>query len=309
MQSTTDTPSAPAGQPVTIADVKFDSNLWLSPNDFLRSALFGIFKRDRPQLAPGASLVLHDFPTFKLTLWGGPPSDIEGPYGTSEQVVAGAFDQTDHEVFMALLHESEGVIGAPRTFHAYTLLEKLGRKGTGAANAQVLHNSLARLSRTHVIMKFTPNGAKLPITYSGLLLSTIFNPDTGTYSVAIDGNIQKLMSKSNYSATNWDERLALRSPLAKWLHGFYSSHAEPLPLEVESLHARTGSKATLKEFRRTLKTALDELEEKTEMSGRVNAKDCLVVARGKISRMQRKAVVRKARRCKSRVVLVQANAA
>lgn len=132
----------------------------MSPNDFLRSALFGIFKRERPLLAPGQHLMLHDFPTFQLKLWGGPPSDIDGPYGTTEQVVAGAFDQFDHDVFMCLLHQCEGVIGAPRTFHTYTLLDKLGRKGNGAANAQVLHNSLARLSRTHVVMRFSPTASR-----------------------------------------------------------------------------------------------------------------------------------------------------
>lgn len=295
-------------------EARFSEDMWLSPNDFLRSALFGIFKRDRLMLPLGKRLVLHDFPTFKLTLWGGPPLEVEGPNGTTvEQVVAGAFDQMDHDVFMLLLHQSAGVIGAPQPIHAYTLLEKLGRKGTGAANAQILRNSIARLSSTHITLKFkhkkTPakvvgsaltnayEGAdELPSNYTGTLLTTIFNPNTNTYSVSLDANIQNLMGKSYYSSVNWQERLSLSSPLAKWLHGFFSTHAKPDPVAVESLHGRTGSKASLKEFRRTLKGALDELKELTSMSGTINEDDQLVMKRAVVSTTQKRALVKKARK-------------
>lgn len=280
--------------PVAPVDLKvtLHNELWLSPNDFLRSALFGIFKRDRSMLKPGESLVLHDYPTFSLTLWGGPPSDIEGPYGTATQTVSGAFDQFDHDVLMCLLHESEGVVGVPKVFHTYELLEKLGKKGRGAANAQVLHNSLARMSRTLVVMRFKPNGALHFISYSGTLISTVYDGNTGTYSVAIDGNLGTLMTAKNYSGLLWKERLALTSPLSKWLHGFFSTHAEPEPVEITTLHTRTGSRATLKEFRRTLKEALTDLSTHTEMYGDIDGNDRVMMCRGRVSKTQKRAVVR-----------------
>lgn len=128
------------------------------------------------------------------------------------------------------------------------------------------------------------------MTFSGTLISTVYDPNTNLFSVAIDGNIHSLLTSSNYSSVSWAERLALSSPLAKWLHAFYSSHAKPEPVALENIHARCGLRAPLKEFKRSVKAALGELAEHTAMSGDIDAKGRLVMRRSCLSRTQLKAV-------------------
>ena len=53
----------------------------------------------------------------------------------------------------------------------------------------------------------------------------------------------------------------LRSPLARWLYRFYSTHEIPLPIKVETLHRLSGSQIKQpKHFRQKLKEALIKLE-------------------------------------------------
>lgn len=66
---------------------------------------------------------------------------------------------------------------------------------------------------------------------------------------------------AGWTATDWEQRQALRrKPLALWLHGFYASHANPLPLSVEYLHKLSGSRnQNIRGFKRDLKRAYGEL--------------------------------------------------
>ena len=61
-------------------------------------------------------------------------------------------------------------------------------------------------------------------------------------------------------------------PLAQWLHGFFSSHAAPKPIKVETLHRLSGSEAgELKHFTQALKAALEALEKASAAAGQVFA--------------------------------------
>ncbi len=90
-------------------------------------------------------------------------------------------------------------------------------------------------------------------------------------NAALDGNIISYndvifdkdmlnLYEAGYSHIDWNQRMALgKSALAKWLHGFYATHAKPYPYKVETLHNLCGSVAAMKEFKRMLKKALDDL--------------------------------------------------
>lgn len=57
-------------------------------------------------------------------------------------------------------------------------------------------------------------------------------------------------------------------PLALWLHGFYSSHAKPYAVKVETLHTLSGSGThQLWKFKQNLKAALIDLEGVTGIKG------------------------------------------
>ena len=87
-----------------------------------------------------------------------------------------------------------------------------------------------------------------------------------------------LFDPQAYSLIHWDTRLSL-PPLAKWLHSFYSTHKEPFPFKVETLHKLTASGAKeLRTFRAKLKIALALLVEcGFFLSARVDLKSDLVV--------------------------------
>ena len=64
---------------------------------------------------------------------------------------------------------------------------------------------------------------------------------------------------SMYSKIQWEERSKLK-PLAKWLHAFYSSHAEPEPIHIKKIMQLSGSKTkSFKHFKSNLKSSLKEL--------------------------------------------------
>jgi putative NADH-flavin reductase len=61
---------------------------------------------------------------------------------------------------------------------------------------------------------------------------------------------------------DWEQRKALgRNNLAKWLHGNYASNVIVLDYKVKTIHSLSGSGSPLKEFRRMLKAALNQLIE------------------------------------------------
>jgi len=61
---------------------------------------------------------------------------------------------------------------------------------------------------------------------------------------------------------DWEQRQSLRSPLAKYLHRFYSSHVSPFPYKVETIRTLTGSAVeSLNKFRQLLRNALEALVE------------------------------------------------
>ena len=64
-----------------------------------------------------------------------------------------------------------------------------------------------------------------------------------------------------YTHIDWEQRQSLgNSSLAKWLHGFYSTHKQPFAYKVETLRTLSGSEAgRLSKFREMLRSALDQV--------------------------------------------------
>ena len=210
------------------------------PNAVLRGALFGVSKTR----ATAKRLTL-------LTAVEGIEISFKGE----------RFNQVDLDLLEMLLHLARTQpLGNKVEFASHAILKELGR-GTAGKDHEDLRNGIARLAGGVVDIKWT-TGPNKNQTVGGALVSTYARDDeTGRNVVVLNKQIVTLYD-SGYTYIDWDERKALgNNSLAKWLHGFYASHAKPYDYKVETLKDLCGSTvARLTEFRRMLRQALAHLE-------------------------------------------------
>lgn len=205
------------------------------PNAVLRGALFGIAK-DRK---------FHETRTVIATVDG-----IEIRFRGQ------TFNQTDLDVWEMLLHLGRHQpLGERVEFTAHAFLQALGR-GTGKSQHEQLKEEITRLIGGVVEVSWT--GEKK--SFGGALVSSFYRDDeTERYVVEFNQKLLNLYG-GGYTMIDWDSRQALgKNNLAKWLQGFYSTHAKPYPMKVETLRDLSGSTSELRRFRQTLRGALDEL--------------------------------------------------
>ena len=206
------------------------------PNSILRSALFGVSKiratgRNRVLIATNSN--------FEIRFTGT------------------EFNQTDLDVFQGLLHIGmREPLGGSVEFDLSSFLSGLGRN-TGSSQKNKLRKELARLMGGVVEIKWM-KGQK---TFMGSLVQKIFIDEvTDIHKVVFDRDLILLFDRG-HSYIDQQQRLQLgQHSLAKWLHGFYSSHANPYPYKLETVQELCGSTATAKEFKRLLVRALDKLK-------------------------------------------------
>ena len=236
-----DTPAAP---PVAVQLPLWPEPVRAVPDGFLRSALFGAIRRGRRPFIEGAKLAAIEGIEIKYT----------GP----------RLDQGDLDAWETILHLArEKNMGTECRTTSYALLKAMGLKDTGD-NRRILHRRIVRLKANAVEIK---HGRYV---YIGGLLDNIFK-DEGTqeWVINLNPNMRALFAPGQFTYIQWNTRRALAGqPLAQWLHGFYSSHAAPFPLRIETLHRLCGSEAgELWKFTQTLRKALEALERASAASG------------------------------------------
>lgn len=167
-----------------------------------------------------------------------------------------AFNQTDLDTWEMLLHLARlQPLGTKVEFQARELLRALGRAG-GKTQHEQLKNEIVRLIGGVVEITWTEEKK----TFGGALVHNFFrDEETQRYVVEFNPKLLELYG-GGYTMVDWESRQALgRNNLAKWLQGFYSTHAKPYPIKVGTLHKLCGSAEVLKNFKIKLKAALDEL--------------------------------------------------
>lgn len=205
------------------------------PNSILRSAIFGVSKlratgRNRTLIASN--------------------SDLEIRFSGEE------FNQTDLDVFQGLLQIGmREPLGGSIEFSLSTFLSSLGRN-TGSSQKKELRKELIRLMGGVVEIKWMREQK----TFMGSLIQKIFIDEiTGKHRVMFDRDLIMLF-ECGHSYIDHQQRLQLgQHSLAKWMHGFYSSHRKPHPYKIETLRVLCGSTAVPKEFKRLLARALAKL--------------------------------------------------
>lgn len=167
------------------------------------------------------------------------------------------FNQVDLDLWEMLLHLARlQPLGNQVEFSSYSLLKELGR-GTGGKDHEDLKEDIARLLGGVVEITWTDTNR----TFIGHLVDKAYRDEsTQRYVVVFDTKMLGLY-EGGYSYIDWERRKALKgNNLAKWLAGFYASHAQPYAYKVETIKNLCGSTvARLPDFRRMVKAALNEL--------------------------------------------------
>lgn len=193
------------------------------PNGVLRSALFGAIKRGKRRYMEREPIASVEGIAIRYT----------GP----------RLDQSDLDVWEGALHLARPIkLGDRIEFTEKGFLRLIGRGGQGGetigkSDREWLKKVLARLSATTVEIK------QGPYAYGGSLIDEYFRDErSGKYIVILNPRMKGIFNRDSWTQIDWNIRHALRGhPLAQWFHGFYSTHAAPLPYKIETLHRLCGS--------------------------------------------------------------------
>lgn len=189
-------------------------------------------------------------------------------------------NQTDLDTWETIIHLARTQnLGSKVKFSAHSMLTMLGRHH-GREQHEQLKEDISRLTGAVVEITIKEEGQ----AFGGTMVQSYYRDEVEqVYVIEVSPQLLKLYQAGN-TYIDWEERQQLgNANLAKWLHGFYSSHAAQLPYKVATIRDLCGAKATqrLGDFRKLLRTALDLLVTKeTSITGWViDENDCVVVTR------------------------------
>lgn len=167
------------------------------------------------------------------------------------------FNQTDLDTLQGMLHLARPhPLGTRVEFSVHSFLKELGR-GTSGKEHDLFKEQIMRLVTGGIEI----TSLKDKQTFMGTLVHKAFrDEETGRYVVIFDEDMLQLY-QTGHTLIDWEQRQALgKNNLAKWLHGFYASHAKPFPYKVETLKNLCGSTVDrLGDFRKLLLIALPQL--------------------------------------------------
>ena len=207
------------------------------PNDILRSALFAAIQGKGREYFKHKLLASYDGVQIRYT---------------GEQL-----DQSDLDVWEQAIHLARlEPLGAACYFNAHAFLRAI-KRSAGKSDYLWLQSVITRLQAC--VVEITRHRK-----IYGRSLVTRFDIDdvTRRFRVTIDPDML-LVYTAGWTGIDWDQRQKLRGkPLALWLHGYYASHASPVPVHVKTLRDLSGAKnVQLPGFRRQLRRAHKDLED------------------------------------------------
>jgi TrfA protein len=208
-----------------------------TPNTFLRSALFSAIKsKDRVWLK---DTLLASQGGFTIRF-------------TGEQL-----NQEDLTLWETLVHlAKEKPLGDVCSFTAYEILTSMGLP-TGASQYRCLESGITRLNACSV--KITHGDRRT--YFASLIDGGVKDEVTNHYTIQLNRQLIQLYGQNTW--LDWDQQLLLKSKsLALFLHRYYSSHSDPYPVKLETLHKLSGSRNKQPAgFKVKVSSALDELVE------------------------------------------------
>jgi hypothetical protein len=223
----------------------FDDENRAVPNHFIRSGLFSVGQeRNRAYRKNDKVVSLSNY-------------DIRA---TGEELY-----QEDLSVWMALLcRAKDSPISHVVHFTAYSVIRDLGWT-VNSKSYERLKDSIRRLKNT--ALEIATSDAKN--AYSGSLIRDYAfatkDSDETTWWVRFEPKMAKLLLSDTTTFLEWQLRkqIGSRATLCLWLHGFYSSHRDPIhPYSIEKIRDLCGSRTNhLPSFQRSLEAAVNRLRE------------------------------------------------
>ena len=214
------------------------------PSDLLRSSLFTINRYGPTATRPKRDKeLLFSVSTFELRVTGEETNTF------------------DADVHAQLLHyQRNQVFGTSIWFTLRELCEDLDLPPNGD-NINRVRYSVERLRDTTVMLTHH-DGAK-PRDFKGQLVSSFVREGTQGHDrwyVQLDKYLVALLGPGVQARYHLETDRRLKSSLAKYLLRFYATHSSRIhPMKVETMRKFTGTQQPIREFRRALRNALDEL--------------------------------------------------
>lgn len=185
-------------------------------------------------------------------------------YGSTRVVYTGEeLRQDDLDVWLQVLHIARHTpLGEPIRFSPIDMKMTL-KWGWGKDRTERLKTNLTRLKANSV--EFHSNrlgkGVAMSLIRKFEYTDDVDGRNQEDWEIELEPEIALLFGGGMYSSRlEWEQRMALKGPLAKWLHAFYSSHKEPHGLTSDKLLDTAGSKVKSKyKKREMLLAAHDEL--------------------------------------------------
>jgi hypothetical protein len=214
------------------------------PNVFLRSALFSAGKPTKTRKLCRDHVLPAAIGTRSITY-------------TGPQLYQHELDVWEEVIHRCRLRAA----GTHTDFHVHGFLKSL-RRSTGNKDYEQLHSTMRLLHATsiHVVLERDARGKATG--YCGHLIEQFrYNDSLCRWEISVHPDIAELFAPNDHTWLHFDARLDLgKSYLAKWCHGYFSSHRKPLPIGVARLLELSGSaNSSLRDFRRRLREAMHEV--------------------------------------------------
>lgn len=206
---------------------------------------------------------------------------------TSIKYTGAQLYQYELDVWLEVVHRCRmQAAGTETEFHPYGFLKTL-RRSTGKKDYQQLGSTFALLQATAIDVTTQRDAEGRGEGFVGSLVEHLrYDEKVMRWKVRLHPEITELFAPRENTWLDVDARRDLgRNWLAKWLHGYFSSHRKPLPIGVSRLRELSGSSAgALRTFRQSLRAALTEVSgvekaRRRRFEWRISDKDLVHVLR------------------------------
>jgi hypothetical protein len=256
-------------QPVAVQLPLWDEEIRCMPNEILRSALFNARNRNQPRRYFKNEAIAIIDQSARISF-------------TGEEL-----RQNDETVWLQLIHlAKEMPIGSPIEFTAYSMVQSLrlaeskksepSRQQTESEkpkkfkpsqqHVERLRESLQRMQATSLAIysKRLRRGVSLSMIPRFEWRDEVTGTRLPKWRVFLAPELVELFGDVHFTRLQWEQRLALPTGLATWLHGYFASHAEPYPLKLETLQKGCGcltdtARKSPRKFKQLVSSALAEL--------------------------------------------------
>lgn len=214
------------------------------PNPLIRGGLFGVGTSAKREFLP--NMAVASLSNYEITYTG---QDLQ---------------QDDLSVWMSLINLArKNPLSDKVRFTGYQLIRDLGWRMHSESYRRA-QESIERLKVTAIKIS-TKDQAE---GYAGSLIREYAWADSDEHGntkwmVRFEPRVSVLFMSDTTTLLEWETRKKIgnRAVVAQWLHAFYATHRDPLPLSVQKLHELCRSNAQVSTFRRNLRNALDKLVE------------------------------------------------